>query len=241
MWHANTILPGVQKFLGWLNQENKQYLFLTNASDITPTQLSKKMERLTGREIPPQNFYTSALATASFVSSQTPGANVYAVGTQALTSALEEAGCTISDQNVDYVVVGETKEYNFSMIETAVKQIRRGAKLIGTNKDIFDRVGGDVVPSTGTLVAPIEMITGKKAYFIGKPNPLIMSYAMDTLQTKRIDTVIIGDRMDTDIVAGLELGIDSVLVLSGVTTMEDLNGFSYKPTVILDGIKDILD
>lgn len=156
-------------------------------------------------------------------------------------NALYSVGFTINDVNPDYVIVGETKHYHYQMLERAVHHVRNGAKLIGTNRDIMDRVGTEVVPSTGALVAPIELMTNSKAYFIGKPNPLIVSYALQTLQTSHKDTVIIGDRMDTDIQAGIEFGIDTVLVLSGVTTLNDLKYYGYKPKLVLNQVKDLLD
>jgi len=194
-------------------------------------------------QISPSHFYTSALATASFVAQQTPGAAVFVMGAPALVSALHDEGCRIVDADdfADYVVVGETRSYDMHTIEAAIRSIRGGARLIGTNKDIFDRVGPNLIPSTGTLVAPIEIVTGRKAYFIGKPNPIIMNYALNSLGSTRAETVIIGDRMDTDIIAGMELGIDSVLVLSGVTAPSDLISFAYKPTVVLGGVKDLLE
>ena len=184
LYHAEHLLPGIKEFIEWLQNNNKRFLFLTNSSDITREQLTKKIERLTGINIPPSYFFTSALATASFLDSQTPRGTAYVVGQPALVSALNSVGYSITDDNPDYVVVGETKDYNFHMIERSVHHIRNGAKLIGTNKDLFDRVGTEFVPATGTLIAPIEIMTGTKAYFVGKPNPLIISHAMKTLKTR---------------------------------------------------------
>jgi len=241
LYHADHLLPGVKPFLKWLFEQQKSFLFLTNASDIGPSELSMKMYRLAEMKIHPNRFYTSALATAAFLSRQTPNGSAYVVGTSGLMNALYGVNYTIDDVNPDYVVVGETKTYNFQMIERAVRHVRRGAKLIGTNRDIMDRNGTEMIPSTGSLVSPIELMTNKKTYFIGKPNPLIMSYAMNVLKTPYEETVIIGDRMDTDIQAGLELGIDTVLVLSGVTSKEDLKEFAYKPGVVLDSVQNLLE
>jgi len=240
LYHANHALPGVTDFLNWLKDAKKSYVFLTNASEVGRGELSQKLERLTGLKIAEEHFYTSALATAAFLHNQTPGGSAYVVGSYGLTNALHRVGYTINDTNPDYVVVGETTNYNFQMIERAVYHVKNGARLVGTNRDILDRVGTGVVPGTGTLVAPIEIMTGTKAYFVGKPNPLIMSHALKTLKTPIEETVIIGDRMDTDIQAGLEVGIDTLLVLTGVTTKEDLKHFAFKPTVVLDGVIDLV-
>jgi len=191
---------------------------------------------MTGVKIPPTRFYTSALATAAFLESQTPNGSAYVVGTSGLINALYSVGFTMNDVNPDYVVVGETKHYDFHMIERAVWHVKNGARLIGTNRDLMDKVGSGYVPSTGALISPIELITNQKAYFVGKPNPLIMNKAMKTLGSVPSETVIIGDRMDTDIIAGLESGIDTVLLLSGVTTLDDLKYWPYKPTLVLQGL-----
>eukprot|EP01114_Cavostelium_apophysatum_P019718 TRINITY_DN6428_c0_g1_i1.p1 TRINITY_DN6428_c0_g1~~TRINITY_DN6428_c0_g1_i1.p1 ORF type:complete len:325 (-),score=14.94 TRINITY_DN6428_c0_g1_i1:29-1003(-) len=236
LYHANHVLKGAPDFIRWLQAENKRFLFLTNASDVGQNELSAKILRLTGIKIPPSQFYTSALATAAFLHSQTPNGSAYVVGTSGLINALYNVGFSMNDINPDYVVVGETRHYDFHMIERAAHHVRNGAKLVGTNRDIMDRVGTGFVPSTGALVAPIELMTNRKAYFVGKPNPLIMNRAMLTLGTSPADTVIIGDRMDTDIIAGLEAGIDTILVMSGVTTTEDLTSWPYKPSIVLDGV-----
>jgi len=241
LYQSNVALPGVSEFINWLQKEGKQYLFLTNSSDIGTEELSGKILRLTGVKVPAHRFYTSALATAAFLKSQTPLGSAFVIGSSGLQNALFDVGYTVNDVNPDYVVVGETNHYSFHMIERAVFHVKNGSKLIGTNKDLMDRVGPTFVCSTGALVAPIELITNTKAYFVGKPNPLIMSRAMTTLKTSASETVIIGDRMETDVQAGLELGLDTVLLLSGVTQKEELKSFAFKPTLVLDGIKDLLN
>jgi len=241
LYHANTVLPGIPEFLRWLHAENKKFIFLTNASDVGRSELSAKIQRLTGVSVSKENFMTSAIATANFLATQTPNGTAFVVGDSGLMNALFSVGYTIDDVNPDYVVVGETKHYNYQMIERAVHHIRKGAKFIGTNRDVMDRVGAEVVPSTGALVAPIELMTNTKAYFIGKPNPLIVSQALLQLGTHHRDTVIIGDRMDTDIQAGIEFGLDTILVLSGVTAKEDLRYFAFKPKVVLSGVKELFE
>jgi len=174
------------------------------------------------------------------LSKQTPNGTAYVIGNSGLINALYNVGYIENDVNPEYVVVGETNNLSFNEISRAVYHVNNGARLIGTNKDIMDRVGTGVAPSTGTFVAPIELMTNKKAYFIGKPNPLIMTEAMKILGTNTNETVIIGDRMDTDIVAGTELGIDTVLLLSGVTKKEDIRHWPFKPQIILDTVGELV-
>ena len=185
------------------------------------------------------HFYTSALATASFLKSQRPGGSVYVIGDNGLVGALYEAGFTMNDVNPDYVVVGETHSYAYEKIERAIQLVLKGARLIGTNPDITGPIESGIAPATRALIAPIEMATGRNAYFIGKPNPLMMRHALKKLGTRREETAIVGDRMDTDIVAGIETEIDTVLVLSGVTTSDEVDKFPYKPHYILPGVVSI--
>lgn len=236
LYHGNHILPGATKFARWLEDEGKSYLFLTNSGERTPRELSEKLKRL-GIVVDETHFYTSALATAHFLASQKPGGSAYVIGNAGLINALYEAGYSMNDVDPDYVVVSETPEYNFTRICRAIKLVRGGAKLIGTNPDMTGPIeGGDIVPATGSLMAPIELATGAKPYFIGKPNPLIMRNAIAQLGVGRKDTAIIGDRMDTDILAGIEAGMMTVLVLTGVTSEAELFDFAYRPDYILDDI-----
>ena len=185
------------------------------------------------------HFYTSALATASFLSVHKPGGTAYVIGEAGLINALYEAGYSMNDINPDYVVVGETRSYSFEKLEKAINMVMGGAKLVGTNPDLTDPVEKGLAPATGALIAPIELATGRKAYFVGKPNPMMMRHALRYLGCQREDTAIIGDRMDTDIIAGINSDIDTVLVLSGVTSREDLQRFAYHPRYILEGVIDI--
>ena len=213
-------------------------MFLTNGSEKSPRELQEKLQRL-GIQVAAEHFYTSALATASFLASQHPGGSTYVIGEAGLTNALYESGFSMNEMNPDYVVVGETRSYSFEKIERAVNLVRAGAKLIGTNPDLTYPVEKGVAPATGSLIASIELATGVKAYFVGKPNPLMMHHAMIIIGCKREETVIIGDRMDTDIIAGIHAEISTVLVLSGVTAAEDLKCFAYHPHHILAGVGDI--
>ncbi len=239
IYHGNVLLPGVQEFIHWLQREEKNFLFLTNSSQRTPASLKKKLASM-GIEVEESHFYTSALATAHFVAHQKPRGAAFVIGESGLIHALESVDYSITDKNPDYVIVGESSTYNLGMLEKAVNLIRNGAKLIGTNPDITGPTEEGIAPATGALVAPIELTTNSKAYFVGKPNPLMMRDAKSILGTKRGETVIIGDRMDTDIIAGIESEIDTVLVLSGVTDKKEMERFAYRPHYVLSGVKDII-
>jgi NagD protein len=239
IYHGNRILPGVQDFLAWMENNGKQYLFLTNASQRTPKELREKLLRL-GIDVSDDHFYTSALATASFLASQKSNGSAYIIGDAGLIHALYSVGYTTNNVNPDYVVVGDTSGYNFEKIETAVNLVLNGARLIGTNPDVSGPVENGITPSVKALIAPIEIASGKKAYFVGKPNPLMMRIALKRLGIKREDAVVIGDRMDTDIRCGLESEIDTLLVLSGITTREDIDKFPYRPQYVLNGVADLV-
>ncbi len=239
IYHGNKLLPDVQDFVNWLIESGKKFLFLTNSSERSPRELAQKLERM-GLKVSPDNFYTSALATASFLQTQCPGGSVYAIGEPGLLNALYDAGFSMNDQNPDYVVFGETRSFNYEKIEHAVKLIQKGAKLIGTNTDLTAPGENGIIPACRALISPIELTTGKKAYYIGKPNPLIMRHALKKIDCSREDTAIIGDRMDTDIISGIESELDTVLVLSGVTSREEVNMFPYRPKYILGGVGDII-
>ncbi|GHU83723.1 acid sugar phosphatase [Bacteroidia bacterium] len=239
LYHGNHLLPGVLKFIEFLQKEGKNYLFLTNSSERTPMELSQKMARL-GILVDETHFHTSALSTAHFLSKQRPGGSCYVIGEPALSNALYDVGLTTNDINPDYVVMGDTRDYNFAKIEHAVHLINQGAKLICCNFDLTGPTEKGIVPATRALAAPIELTTGVHAYYLGKPNSLMMRYARKRLQVHRDDAVIIGDRMDTDIVSGIEADIETVLVLSGVSTRETLKRFAYQPHHVLEGVGDIL-
>lgn len=241
IYHGNEILPGVKEFLAWLYKNDKKFLFLTNSSERSPVELSQKLARM-GLEVDAGHFYTSALATADFLKHQKPGCSVYCIGESGLHNALYSAGIVMNDVNPDYVVVGETQTYNYQNICKAVQLVLNGAKLIGTNYDMTGPVEGNVVvPACRALVAPIELATGKTPYFLGKPNPLMMRTGIRLLNCDTSETAIIGDRMDTDIIAGIESGVDTVLVLSGVTSREDMEKMPYGPSIVLSGVGEIAD
>jgi NagD protein len=240
VYHGNRLLPGAAEFVQWLKEQGKRYLFLTNASERTPRELREKLGRL-GIDVGAEHFYTSALATAAFLASQRPGGTAYVIGGNGLLNALYEAGFSMNEIDPDYVVVGEASTYNMETLQRAINLVRKGARLIGTNPDVTGPVEEGIVPATGALIAPIERATGRKAYFVGKPNPLMMRHAVKRLESRREDTVIIGDRMDTDIVAGIESEIETILVLSGVTALEDIADFPYQPHHVISGVVDIVE
>ena len=240
IYHGNKLLDGVPEFVDWLKKENKAYLFLTNSSERAPRELQQKLWRL-GLDVDEAHFYTSALSTAAFLKQQSPGGSVYVIGEAGLVGALYEAGFTMNEVNPDYVVLGETRSYAYDRIEHAVKLVRAGAKLIGTNPDLTGPIeGGEIAPACKALMAPIELSTGRNAYYLGKPNPLMMKHGIRMLGVRAEDAIVIGDRMDTDIVAGLESGIDTVLVLSGVTTEHEMRKFAYRPKYVLDGVAELV-
>ncbi|HEY9055503.1 MAG TPA: HAD-IIA family hydrolase [Rectinemataceae bacterium] len=238
LYHGNRLLRGAAEFVSWLKEREKRFLFLTNSSERSPAELSQKLARL-GISVGHEHFYTSALATAAFLASQKPAGSAYALGEPGLINALYEAGYTMNNVNPDYVVVGEARSYNLDTIEKAVNLVLGGARLIGTNPDLTGPGENGLVPACGSLVAPIELATGRKAYFVGKPNPLMMRHAIRKLGVTREETAIIGDRMDTDIVAGIESDMETVLVLSGVTALSDLARFPYAPRHVLEGVFEI--
>lgn len=239
IYHGNMLLPGVDKFVEFLKKHNKQFLFLTNSSERAPKELQQKLARL-GLEVDESHFYTSALSTAAFLRNQCPGGSVYVIGEPGLVGALYDAGFTMNEVNPDYVVLGETHTYSYEKIERAVQLVRAGAKLLGTNPDITGPIENGIAPACKALMAPIEMATGRSAYFLGKPNPLMMRHGLRRLGVNADEAAIIGDRMDTDIIAGMESGIDTVLVLSGVTNEHEMRKFPYRPKYVLNGVGDIV-
>ena len=238
IYHGNRIIPGVPEFMRWLKDNGKEFLFLTNSSERSPRELAQKLSRM-GLEVSEDHFYTSALATASFLASQCKKGSVYVIGEPGLTFALYEAGFSMNDVNPDYVVFGETRALNYEKIERAVRLVQNGAKLIGTNSDLTGPSENGIVPACRALVSPIELTCGKSAYFVGKPNPLMMRHALKKLGFHRADVAIIGDRMDTDIIAGIESEMDTALVLTGVSSLDTIQTFPYRPKYILECVGEI--
>lgn len=237
---GNRLLPGVKDFVEWLYREDKKFLFLTNSSGYSQKELQQKLCRM-GLEVDESHFYTSALATAKFLASQSPGCGAYVIGEPGLFKALYDAGITVNNVDPEYVVIGETSNYNYDSICQAVRHVFNGAKLIATNSDLTYPTEAGIAPACGALLAPIEATTKRKAYYVGKPNPLMMRTGLKMLGVHSENAVIIGDRMDTDIVAGIESGLDTVLVLSGVTSRETMEQYPYRPRLVLHHVGEIID
>ena len=238
IYHGSTLLPGVKEFVAWLQKEKKQFLFLPNSSERSPLELRKKLQAM-GLDIEESHFYTSALATAHFLKTQAPGCSAYIIGAHGLMNALYDAGITYNDVNPEYVVVCETTVFNYEMIIKATELIHKGAKLIGTNSDLTGPAEDGIIPACRAMIAPIEMATGQNAYFVGTPTPLMMRTGLRILGVHSEEAAMSGDRMDTDMVAGIESGLDTVLVLSGITGRADIKKFPYRPRLVLDGVGDI--
>lgn len=224
---GNQLLPGVAEFVTWLNENDKRFLFLTNSSERSPKELRQKLQRM-GLDIGEEHFYTSALATAAFLKKQAPGCTAFVIGAPGLLNALYDVGFTMNDVDPDYVIVGETASYNYEVITKAVRLVLNGARLIATNSDLTGPTEFGIAPACRSLVAPIELATGKKAYFMGKPNPLMMRTGLQLLGVHSEEAAMVGDRMDTDVIAGMESGLATVLVLSGCTSRTDVNDSSPK-------------
>lgn len=235
---GNQLLPGVAEFVNWLNENDKRFLFLTNSSERSPKELRQKLQRM-GLDIGEEHFYTSALATAAFLKKQAPGCTAFVIGAPGLLNALYDVGVTMNDVDPDYVIVGETASYNYEVITKAVRLVLNGARLIATNSDLTGPTEFGIAPACRSLVAPIELATGKRAYFMGKPNPLMMRTGLQLLGVHSEEAAMVGDRMDTDVIAGMESGLATVLVLSGCTSRTDVNDYPYRPTCILNGVGDI--
>lgn len=240
LYHGEQLLDGARDFVTWLEKNDKRYLFFTNASSFTPLGLRQRLARM-GLDIDESKFYTSALATAKFLDSQAPGCTAYVIGDVGLTSALLDVGISMNDVDPDYVVVGETRDYNYDNITRAIAFVKNGARLIGAHPDMTSPSENGLIPAARALVAPIELSTDRKAYFIGKPNALMMRTGLTMLGVHSSEAAIIGDRMDTDIIAGIETGLTAVLVLTGVTTLEMVRTYPYRPNYILRNVGEIAE
>ena len=239
IYQGNRLIDGVKDFVNWLNENHKRYLFLTNSSERSPRELKMKLERL-GLDVGIEHFYTSALATAKFLANQSPGCSAYVIGEPGLVGALYEVGIDMNDVDPQYVVCGETRNYNYESIIRAVRLVQKGARLIGTNPDLTGPDETGIIPACRALISPIELATGKKAYFVGKPNALMMRTGIDMLGVHSADAAMIGDRMDTDIIAGIESGLSTALVMTGVSSRETVEQYPYRPSIILERVADIV-
>jgi NagD protein len=231
-------IPGADSFLRALLAAGLPFLVLTNNSVYTPRDLSARLTRA-GISLPPDRIWTSALATAQFLDNQRPGGSAFAIGEAGLTTALHGIDYTLSERDPDYVVLGETRTYSFELITKAIRLIEGGARFIATNPDPIGPSHEGSLPATGSVAALISKATGVDPYYVGKPNPLMMRSALNAIGAHSETTVMIGDRMDTDIVSGLEAGMETVLVLTGISTRADAERFAYYPSRIVDSIADL--
>lgn len=232
------IIPGADRFIARLQEQGREYLLLTNNSLYTPRDLAHRLHTL-GLEIPIERLFTSAMATADFLHGQRQQGTAFVVGASGLTQAIHDIGYVITDVEPDYVVLGETEGYNFESITKAVRLIEGGARFIATNPDVSGPSEAGTVPGCGAMAALIEKASGKAPLYVGKPNPLMMRSALNYLDVHSEDTVMVGDRMDTDIVAGVESGMRTILVLTGVTRREDIDRFPYQPTWVLESVAEV--
>jgi NagD protein len=232
-------IPGANEFIRRLSAAGKRFLVLTNNSLYTPRDLHVRLMH-GGLEVPPEAIYTSAMATAQFLQDQHPGGSAYVIGEAGLTTALHDAGYVITDVQPEYVVLGETTSYSFERITQAMRLVASGARFIATNPDVSGPTEAGLVPATGAVAALIAAATGVQPYYVGKPNPLMMRTALRTIGAHSEETVMIGDRMDTDIVVGIESGLETILVLTGVTRREEVPRYPYRPTHIVESVADIV-
>ena len=239
IYRGKRLIPGAQEFIDRMNSAGVKFVFLTNNSEQTPRDLVRKLESLGIHGLGEENFITSAMAAAQFVSSQRPGGSAYVVGGPGLTTELYKVGFSLTESNPDYVIVGKTATFSFPMLKKATELIDNGAKFIGTNPDMLDPVEGGNEPAAGVLLAAIAAASGKQPYVVGKPNSLMMIYARRMLGAHAEDCVMVGDRMDTDIVGGVEAGTRTCLVLSGVSTRETLDDYPYSPTYVYPSVAEI--
>jgi NagD protein len=235
---GRTIIPGADQFIERLQASGAEFLVLTNNPLYTPGDLAHRF-KIIGLDIPAERIFTSAMATARFLRSQKANATAFVIGESGLTSPIHEVGYVITDTAPDYVVLGETQSYNLEQITKAIRLVAEGAHFIATNPDPSGPGEGGIVPACGAMAALIERATGVAPFFVGKPNPLMMRMALNYLDVHSEDTVMVGDRMDTDIIGGVQAGLETILVLTGVTREEDVRRFPYQPTRILPSVAAI--
>jgi NagD protein len=238
--HEEEPIPGAADFIARLTASCRPFLLLTNNSIYTPRDLKARLHR-SGIDVPEDAIWTSALATAQFLDDQRPGGTAYVVGEAGLTTAMHEIGYVMTDRDPEYVVLGETRTYSFEAITSAIRLIEKGARFIATNPDVSGPSVNGPIPATGSVAALITKATGVAPYFVGKPNPLMMRSALNRIDAHSETTVMVGDRMDTDVVSGLEAGLRTILVLTGSTHRDQVERFPYRPTYVVDSVADIVD
>ena len=237
--HEESVIAGAAQFLSALAEHGRPFLVLTNNSIFTPRDLRARLLS-GGLDVPEESIWTSALATAQFLDDQRPRGSAFVVGESGLTTALHEVGYTMTERNPDYVVLGETRTYSFEAITKAIRLIEAGARFIATNPDVSGPSQQGTLPATGSVAALISAATGRQPYYIGKPNPLMMRSALNRIDAHSESTVMVGDRMDTDVISGLEAGLRTILVLTGSTRPDQVDQFPYQPTRVVDSVADIV-
>jgi 5'-nucleotidase len=238
--HEGQPVPGAPEFIGKLRGSGKAFLILTNNSMYTARDLQARLARI-GIEVPESAIWTSALATAQFLDDQRPRGTAYVIGEAGLTTALHNAGYILTNFEPEYVVLGETRTYSFEAITTAVRLIDNGARFICTNPDATGPSAEGALPAAGSVAAMISKATGVDPYFVGKPNPMMMRSALNTIGAHSETTAMIGDRMDTDVLCGLEAGLETILVLSGISTRGDIDRYPYRPSRVVDSVANLID
>jgi NagD protein len=238
--HENDALPGAADFIAALEHYGRPYIVLTNNSMFTSRDLRARLLR-SGIDVPEERIWTSALATAEFLADQAEGSTVYVIGEAGLTSAIHEKGFVLNDVDPDYVVLGETRTYSFEAIAKAIRFIEQGARFIATNPDSTGPSPEGPIPATGAVAALISTATSRQPYFVGKPNPLMMRTALNRIEAHSETTVMVGDRMDTDVISGLEAGLRTILVLSGSTQESEVTTYPYRPTLVLPSIEQAVE
>jgi NagD protein len=234
------MIPGADRFIQALQDAGRSFLILTNNSLYTPRDLAARLAT-SGLRVPEESIWTAALATARFLDEQRPGGTAYVIGEAGLTTALHQMGYTLAERDPDYVVLGETRSYSFERITRGIRLIADGARFIAANPDVTGPSPDGILPATGSVAALISKATGVEPYFVGKPNPLMMREALRAIGAHSESTAMIGDRMDTDVVAGIEAGLRTILVLTGITTRELAERFPYRPSQIVDSVADLID
>jgi NagD protein len=232
-------IPGAREFLARLRELGLPFLVLTNNSISTPRDLAARLRR-SGLEVPEESIWTSALATAQFLEDQRPNGSAFVIGESGLTTALHDHGYTLTERDPDYVVLGETRTYSFERITQAIRLISAGSRFIATNPDNVGPSPDGPLPATGSVAALISRATGVAPYYVGKPNPLMMRSALNAIDAHSEHTAMIGDRMDTDVVSGLEAGLEAILVLTGVTSRADAERHPYRPSRIVESVAELV-
>ncbi|MEU4210483.1 HAD-IIA family hydrolase [Streptomyces sp. NPDC026206] len=240
LMHEGIPVPGADAFIKGLRESGKPFLVLTNNSMYTPRDLHARLQRI-GLDVPVANIWTSALATAKFLDDQRPGGTAYVIGEAGLTTALHDIGYVLTDSDPDYVVLGETRTYSFEALTKAIRLINNGARFIATNPDETGPSAEGALPATGSVAALITKATGREPYFVGKPNPLMMRAGLNAIGAHSESSAMIGDRMDTDILAGLEAGMETFLVLTGLTRAGEVELHPFRPSWVVDSIADLVE